>query len=85
MSQRVEIYGRDDCRYCAAARAFCQKRAVPFIYHDMTSDALLVDELSERLGETPKTIPQIFIGEHRIGGFDDLVRAYPVIQQILGG
>jgi glutaredoxin len=32
-----------------------------------------------------KTAPQIFIGQHRIGGFDDLQRNYPIVQQILGG
>jgi glutaredoxin len=43
-------------------------------------------ELIERLGDTPpKTVPQIFIGAHKIGGFDDLKRALPVVQQILFG
>jgi glutaredoxin len=86
MSLKVEIYGRDDCRFCAAARAFCQKRALAFVYHDMTSDVLVRDDLYARLGfNEPTTVPQIFLGLHRIGGFEDLQRAYPAIQQIIGG
>lgn len=85
MSGKIEIYGRDDCRFCAAAVAFCQRRQLPFVYHNMTNDSLLKAELELRMRETPKTVPQIFIGPHRIGGFDDLQRNYPTIQQILGG
>ncbi|MCK1543416.1 glutaredoxin [Bradyrhizobium sp. 179] len=84
MSGKVEIYGRDDCRFCVAAVALCQKHKLPFVYHKIT-DALLGAELEERLGDPPKTVPQIFIGAHKIGGFEDLKRALPVVQQILFG
>jgi glutaredoxin len=84
MSGKVEIYGRDDCRFCAAAVALCQKHKLPFVYHTIT-DALMAAELEERLGRKAATVPQIFIGAHKIGGFDDLRRALPVVQQILFG
>lgn len=86
MSGKVEIYGRDDCRYCAAAIALCQRMKLPAVYHNMTGNDLLKEELIERLGgKPPATVPQIFIGAHRIGGFDDFKRALPVVQQILFG
>jgi glutaredoxin len=89
MSLTVEIYGRDDCRFCAAAVALCQKNKLPFVYLDMSGReplaAFRMVELEDRLGHKPATVPQIFIGAHKIGGFDDLKRALPVVQQILFG
>lgn len=88
MGDKVEIYGRDDCRFCAAAVALCQKHKLPFVYRDINADPLIMDELAARMGVENlkgKTVPQIFIGAHKIGGFDDLKRALPVVQQILFG
>jgi glutaredoxin 3 len=82
---KIEIYGRDDCRFCAGAVAFCEKRKLPYVYHNMSLDPALMSALIVRLGAQPKTVPQIFIGAHRIGGFDDLKRSYPAVQQILFG
>jgi glutaredoxin len=85
MSPRIEIYGRDDCRFCAAAVAHCQKRNYPFAYHDIKTYQYLEVDLHHRLGAKPETVPQIFIGAHHIGGFTDLQASDAVIQQILGG
>jgi glutaredoxin len=85
MSKTVEIYGRDDCRFCAAAVALCQKHKLPFVYHDLGSNLVLKAELEDRLGRKPETVPQIFIGAHRIGGFEHFKNALPVVQQILFG
>lgn len=83
---RLEIYGRDDCRYCAAAKALCERRGLRFDYRDMTRDPELRQELEARRPDF-KTVPQVFLGNHAIGGFDDLSRAVAagVIQQIIGG
>jgi glutaredoxin 3 len=85
MSRVIEIYGRDDCRFCAAAVAHCKRRDYPHVYHDMTNDPALQAALVDRINEVPATVPQIFIGEHHIGGFDDLKAADDAIQQIIGG
>jgi len=81
----IEIYGRDDCRFCAAARAHCERKGYPFVYHDMTENLVLAFDLLDRLGGDPETVPQIFIGDHHIGGFEDLRSNDDVIQQIIGG
>lgn len=82
MTKQVEIYGRDDCRFCAAAVTFCQKNNLPHVYRDID----LMGHALEMRRRAPdaKTVPQIFVGQHRIGGFDDLRRSLPVIQKILG-
>lgn len=83
MSQPVEIYGRDDCRFCAAAVAWCLKRQYPFIYHDIGETPVRASMLMRAPGAT--TVPQIFIGDHRIGGYDALQRSDHLIQQMVGG
>lgn len=84
MSLKIEIYGRDDCRFCAAAKAHCTKKDYPFVYHDLTASPILAfDMLDKAPGET--TVPQIFIGDHHIGGFDDLQANDVVVQQLIGG
>lgn len=85
MAKRVEIYGRDDCRFCAAAVAHCQRKGYAHVYYNVGRDQALMAALVDRLGREPKTVPQIFIGGHHIGGFTDLQANDVVVQQILGG
>ena len=85
MKPPIEIYGRDDCRFCAAARAWCEKRRYRHVYHDMTADASHMDVLVDRLGKQPASVPQIFIGDHHIGGYVQLAASEVAIQEILGG
>lgn len=84
MTPKIEIYGRDDCRFCAAARQFCERRRYAYVYHD-ASDPAVYAALVDRLGETPETVPQIFLGIHDLGGFEELRASEPIIQQIIGG
>lgn len=84
MGLKVEIYGRDDCRFCVAAVAHCQKRGYSFVYNDVSTEPYWAD-LINRLGNLPESVPQIFIGDHHIGGFSDLKANDGAVQQILGG
>jgi glutaredoxin 3 len=70
MSQ-VEIYTREFCGYCDAARQLLQRKGVPFVEIDVTGDRQRRTEMSRRAnGRT--TLPQIFIGPTHVGGCDDL-------------
>jgi glutaredoxin 3 len=70
MSQ-VEIYTREFCGYCDAARELLQRKGVPFVEIDVTGDRQRRTEMSRRAnGRT--TLPQIFIGPTHVGGCDDL-------------
>lgn len=68
--QPVTIYGNTTCPYCGAARMLFTKKGVTF-------DDVLVDadpdkrtEMQERSGSS--SVPQIFIGDRHVGGFDEL-------------
>lgn len=66
----VIMYTRGFCGYCSAARKLLKAKGVDFKDLDITLNAELRREMTERSGR--QTVPQIFIGERHIGGYDDL-------------
>jgi glutaredoxin 3 len=66
----VTMYGNATCPYCGAARMLLTKKGIPFTDINVAGDPALLAEMKERSGGT--TVPQIFVGETPIGGFDEL-------------
>lgn len=70
----VEIYGKPSCGYCNQAKKLCEVYSVPYKYYDLSEDDKLKETLIERMGSTPRTVPQIFVdGTHR-GGYTEFYR-----------
>lgn len=67
---RVVVYTQVMCGYCAAARALLEKKGVVFEEIDVTMSPQRRREMMDRSGR--RTVPQIFIGETHVGGFDDM-------------
>ena len=67
---KIVIYGNTTCPYCGAARMLLTKKAVEFEDIVITDDPLKQQEMLERSGG--HTVPQIFIGDTLIGGFEQL-------------
>ncbi|MEM1091784.1 MAG: glutaredoxin 3 [Pseudomonadota bacterium] len=70
---RVEIYTKSWCPYCARAKADLQRRGVAYEEIDVTDDEVREAEMVKRAGRT--SVPQIFIGGRHLGGSDDLQAA----------
>lgn len=68
--QNVRIYTTPICPYCARAKALLNQKGVAFEEVDVYMDAAARKEMMERSGR--RTVPQIFIGDHHVGGCDDL-------------
>lgn len=67
----VTIYTRMMCGYCTAAKRLLERKGVAFTEHDASFSPELRQEMISRAnGRT--TFPQIFVGEHHVGGSDDL-------------
>jgi glutaredoxin 3 len=64
------MYTQAFCGYCAAARSLLEKKEVPYEEIDVTLNARLRREMMDRSGKS--TVPQIFIGDQHIGGYDQL-------------
>jgi glutaredoxin len=73
---KVEIYTRDACAYCVQAKKLFDSKGWEYTEHYITPDNkdTLLEELTTRIGTTPRTVPQIFIDDQAIGGYTDLVK-----------
>lgn len=70
MSTGVTLYTTRFCPYCVRARNLLDDKNVA--YHDIAVDRepQLRQEMMAKSGRT--TVPQIWVGEQHVGGFDDL-------------
>lgn len=66
----VEIYTKDSCMFCQKAKALFQENDVSYDEYDVSSVAKF-KKMQERIPNA-KTVPQILIDGHLIGGFDVL-------------
>lgn len=66
----IDIYTKNWCPYCHAAKALLNDANLEFNEIDVTDDATREEEMIRR--SKRRTVPQIFIGDVRVGGFDDL-------------
>lgn len=66
----VKIYTTDYCGYCRAAKSFFKDLKIPYEEIDLSGD----DEARHALQVRTQrhTVPQIFIGDTHVGGYDDL-------------
>jgi glutaredoxin 3 len=66
----VVLYTTPFCGYCAAAKRLLEEKGVDYIDIDVMMDPAKRAEMNDRSGR--RTVPQIFIGDTHVGGFDDL-------------
>lgn len=66
----IEIYSTDNCPWCTRAKSLLHARGLDFEEIDISSDQARAREMNERSGR--RTVPQIFIDDQSIGGFDEL-------------
>ena len=66
----VLMYASQFCPYCHRARALLDKKGVNYQLIDVDRDPQLRQQMRDRSGR--HTVPQIFIGDRHIGGYDDL-------------
>ncbi len=69
---KVQIYSTDWCPYCNAAKSLLSDKGVPFEEIDVTDPALRMAMVQRANGR--RTVPQIFIGDRHVGGYDDLAQ-----------
>ena len=69
--KQVEIYTSPTCGYCHAAKRLLSAKSVSFTEFDVTRDPAKRAEMMQRANGR-RTVPQIFIGQTHIGGFDDM-------------
>ena len=68
---KVQVYGTDICSYCAAARRLLHNKGVQFEDLRVDVSPMLLEEMRDK-SNGGQTVPQIFINDRHIGGYDDM-------------
>ncbi len=66
----IVLYSKAACPYCEMAKRLLATKGQTWTEIDVETDPARRDEMIERSGR--RTVPQIWIGERHVGGFDDL-------------
>ena len=69
---KIEVYSKEWCPYCAKAKALLRSKQLDYEEIDITSDAEGEQGMVAR--SRRRTVPQIFIDDQSIGGYDDLAQ-----------
>lgn len=64
------MYSRSGCQFCVAARNLLAARGLSWTEVSLDAEPDKRAEMVSRTGR--RTVPQIFIGDFHVGGFDDL-------------
>jgi glutaredoxin 3 len=67
---KIIMYTKPFCGFCAAARSLLKKKGVDYEEIDIGGNPELRDTMINLSGRT--TVPQIFINDEHIGGYDDM-------------
>ena len=71
MTAAVKIYSTNSCPYCVRAKQLLERKGIAYTEINLSTEAPEVRmELMEKTRH--RTVPQIFIDEQFIGGFDQL-------------
>ena len=68
---QIDVYTANYCPYCTRAKDLLKQKGAEFTEHDITTDDAGREALIEKANGR-RTVPQIFINDKHIGGFDDL-------------
>lgn len=66
----VEIYTKESCMFCQKAKTLFNENNIPYTEYDVSTVDKFKDMQTKITGA--KTVPQILIDGHLIGGFDVL-------------
>lgn len=67
---KIVIYSTSICPYCLMAKRLLEKKGVSYTEINIDSQAGLREEMVQKTQR--RTVPQIFIGNVHVGGFDEL-------------
>ena len=70
MANPIRIYSKDICPYCIRAKNLLNTHGLEYTEINLDRQPELFTDLKQQTGWM--TVPQIFIGNHFIGGFDEL-------------
>lgn len=71
---KIEVYSTAVCPYCISAKNLLKSKGLEWTEVRIDTDPAQRELMQARSGGR-RTVPQIFINDQHVGGFDDLVAA----------
>ncbi|MBB6247631.1 glutaredoxin 3 [Rhodanobacter sp. A1T4] len=71
---KIEVYSTAVCPYCVSAKNLLKAKGLEWTEVRIDTDPAQRDAMLTRSGGR-RTVPQIFVNDQHVGGFDDLVAA----------
>jgi glutaredoxin 3 len=71
---RIELFSTAVCPYCIAAKNLLKARGLHWNEVRVDTDPVQRDAMLARSGGR-RSVPQIFVNDQHVGGYDDLVAA----------
>lgn len=68
----VTLYTTETCPYCRSAKSLLASKGITMEEINIQREPGKLEEMLTRSGR--RSVPQIFIGDRHIGGFDDLAK-----------
>lgn len=68
----IVIYSTAACPYCVRAKRFLDAKGVSYTELRVDLDPALRQQMEHK--SQRRSVPQIFISDHHVGGFDDMWR-----------
>ena len=81
---KVEVYTTASCPYCVRAKRLLDRKGVEYSEIRIDGDGTQMRAMMER--SKRRTVPQIFIDDYHVGGYDDMVEldAFGQLDGLLG-
>ncbi|HZW52291.1 MAG TPA: glutaredoxin 3 [Rudaea sp.] len=68
---KIEMYTSANCAYCVAAKNLLKSKGLDYQEIRIDTDPARREEMLTRTRR--RTVPQIFVNDRHVGGYDDLV------------
>ena len=72
---KIEIYTKNICVFCDRAKNFFQNRKLSYVEYNIDENTEELETMLIR-SNGQKKLPQIFIDNYHVGGFDKLVELH---------
>jgi glutaredoxin 3 len=72
LAPTIDVYTGSNCGPCTRAKRLLDAKGVTYREINVEESAQARAEMQQR-SHGRRSVPQIFVGDHHVGGFDDLV------------
>ena len=69
--REIKVYTSSPCSFCSAAKQLLESRGYEYTEISLQGNQELMMEVMQKSGQ--RTVPQIFVGEHSVGGYQELL------------